>query len=140
MTSNSQRLTIATTSLLLLAASCRKDDLTVVSTATTHECVKTTVELNVDSLVQCGGGWGNEPHLHYTICECDTIAFIPVNIQEPWYFERWIVEAGADDIDLFEPVLDTITVPTELWLDIHTTLNPWDHVHVGIEVFTEPCK
>ena len=140
MRSNTQGLT-AMASLLLLATSCQKDELTVVSTATTHDCSKTTVELNIDSLVQsAGGGWGNDPHLHYTICECDTIAFVPANIQEPWYFQRWIVEAGADDIDLFEPVLDTITVASELWLDLHTTLNPWSHVHVRIEVLTEPCE
>ena len=75
MTNNSQRLTIAATSLVLLATSCQKDELTVVSTATTHDCSKKTVQLNIDSILDCGPGgpWG--PELEFTMCECDTIAF-----------------------------------------------------------------
>ena len=141
MTRNSLRLSIAMTALLLLGASCQKDELTVISTATVQDCSKTTVELNMDSLIQSAdGGWGIQPHLTYTICECDTLAFDLVNIQAPWYFERWIIEDGPDDIDIFEQEMDTITTATELWLDMHTFWNPWDHVHVHIEVFTEPCE
>jgi hypothetical protein len=139
MTRNPQRLTIAAASLMLLTASCQKDELTVVSTATMHTCAKTTVQVNVDSLVDCGPGW---PELHYTICECDTIAFVPVNIQFPWTFQHWTIDQGEDNVDQYEQVLDTITIASELWLDVEYEQGPppHEHVHIRIDVDTEPCE
>ena len=53
MTRYSPCLITAMVAITLLTASCQKDELTVVSTATPeHVCTRTVIELNIDSLIQ----------------------------------------------------------------------------------------
>lgn len=142
MTRTFQGLNTAAVGLLLMASSCQKDELTVVSTATTHTCSKTTFTLNVDSLFDCGPGWPGWPEeLHYTICECDTIGFIPV-LNSDYEFEHWVIDQGQENVEQHEAVLDTITVESELWLDVedHEGPEPPHHEHIRILVHTQSCE
>jgi hypothetical protein len=139
MTRNSQGLTITLASLLLLAASCQKDELTVVSTASPqHVCAKTVVDLDIDSLLQCGQPPPGGADINLTICECDTIAFNPVNLPPSAEFEGWVIDQGEENVHQYQLILDTITVASELWMH-------FDHVWpkdgtIRIIVTTEHCE
>ena len=143
MTRNSQRLSIATTALLLLGASCQKDELTVVSTDTSHPCGMRTITLNVDSLIQAhGSGWDVIPDQHFTYCSCDTVDLVAGNIPAPWYFFRWYFGDMPTESNYWEPGLDTITVPTYVTLDVHSDASPPEpvHLHIRVHLHAENCK
>ena len=137
MTPQLRYLAIASAPILLLGTSCQKDELTVVSTATTHDCTKMVVELNVDSILQWPPPAPGEPDLHLTICECDTVAFFPVNIQGDCQLEEWFIYQGQGITSYSELVLDTITVTSELTMNFDDC-GPWHHIRIQVD--TEPCK
>lgn len=125
----------ALSAVLLLA--CNKDELTVVSTATTPTCQKVAVRLNIDSLQDAPNGpWGS-PDMHISICECDTLALIPMNIPPPLVFNKWVIDLGPDDAYYHQLVLDTITTSTELWLDFDGSTPQQDHFRIDVDVV--PC-
>ena len=139
MTHNSQRLTIAATTLVLLATSCQKDELTVVSTAPPpHVCGKTVIDLNIDSLLQLPQPPFGGSDLYFTKCECDTLAFHPVNLPTNAEFDGWLIDQGEENVYQSQMDLDTITIASELWMHFD---NVWilDGL-LKIVVTTEPCK
>lgn len=140
MTTRYRNLGIATTALLFLAVACKKDELTVVSTATAHTCARTIFQLNIDSLLGNGPGGPGDTVLNFTMCECDTIGFVPV-LTDDYEFEHWVIDQGEENASQEEEVLDSITVESELWLDVedHSGPEPPHHEHVRILVHTEPC-
>lgn len=127
--------------VVLLAAlcACNKDELTVVSTAITPVCQKVTVELDIDSLANCPPGPWNSPDVRITLCACDTLALVPVNIPSGYMFERWVIDLGPDNVDYFHPVLDTITTSSELWIDFDVS-GPSPDEHFRVEVRLENCE
>lgn len=138
MTRNSPCLVTALACIALLTASCRKDELTVVSTAPPpHVCGRTVIHLNVDSILQSPPPLPGEPDLLVTICECDTVAFFPENIQGGCHVEEWVIYQGQGNISHEELILDTITVTSELTLNFEDC-GPW-HL-IRIQVDTEPCE
>ena len=127
---------------LLFATGCKKDELTVVSTAPHHTCGLRTIEVNVDSLVQCCGGWGNVPELHFDFCSCDTVRLVPSALEEPWEFERWFFGTWPFETNYWDPVLDTITTATEVTLDVHNdeSGSEPDHLHIRLHLDEMDCK
>jgi hypothetical protein len=139
MTRNSPCLITALASIALLTASCKKDELTVVSTATPpHGCGKTIIHLNVDSILQSPPPLPGEADLQITICECDTIAFIPVNLPSDCEFHHWIIDQGQADVFQNELLLDSITVASELWMDFDDCDEPQHQIRIQVD--TEPCE
>lgn len=125
---------VTATALLAGMAACNKDELTVVSTASVPVCEKVTVELNIDSLAHCPPGpWGS-PDVRINLCDCDTLALVPVNIPPNYEFERWVIDLGPENAMFFEPVLDTITVSSELWIDFDTNGPPDEHFRIQVDV------
>ncbi len=123
---------------VVFAAACKKDELTVVSTSNPqHVCAKRVVELNVDSILQWPPPAPGDPDLHLTICECDTVAFYPVNLQGDCQFEEWLIYQGQGITSCIELVLDTITVTSELTMNFDDC-GPWHHIRIQVD--TEPCK
>ncbi|MBL7952368.1 MAG: hypothetical protein JNM62_11690 [Flavobacteriales bacterium] len=117
---------------------CNKDELTVVNTATTPTCSKVVVELDIDSLQQCAPGpWGTAD-VHLSLCSCDTLSLVPVNVPPPLFFNRWVIDQGPENAYYFQPVLDTITASTELWLDFDGGTPQTDHFRIDVDVVN--CK
>lgn len=134
---SSSLLAVVCTSLLFTSA-CKKDELTVVSTAEPpHICTKTVVQLNVDSILQWPPPPPGEPDLHLTICECDTVAFYPVNIQGDCHLEEWVIYQGQGNTIHEGLILDTITVTSELTMNFDDC-GPWHHIRIQVD--TEPCE
>lgn len=123
---------------LLMMASCKKDELTVVSTANPHTCEKRIVELDMDSLLQCQNPPPGQADLELTICDCDTIAFIPMNVPPQYEFEGWTIDQGLDNVHQDALILDTITVASELWMTFDN-VGP-GHEHLLFRVHTEHCE
>jgi hypothetical protein len=126
-----------------MAASCKKDELTVVSTATGHSCGTRTILIDVDSLLQLSdGGWDPVPEQHFTFCECDTVRLVPTNILGDWYFARWYFGSMPNEVDFDQAVLDTITSPTHVTMDVHNDDAGPDpqHVHIRIDLHAEVCE
>lgn len=123
---------------LLMIASCKKDELTVVSTANPHICEKRIVELDIDSLLQLPPPPPGGSDLYFTKCACDTLAFHPVNVPPDAEFEGWIIDQGEENVHQQSLDLDTITVASELWMhfDYVWPLNGT----LKIVVTTEPCE
>jgi len=139
MTRNSRCLPTALVSLALLTASCQKDELTVVSTAAPeHLCVRTVIELNIDSLLQLPAPPPGGADLYFTKCACDTLAFHPVNVPPDAEFDGWIIDQGEEIAYQNELDLDTITVASELWIHFDDVW-PYNGT-LKILVTTEPCE
>lgn len=139
MTRTSPFLIGALASLVLLAASCQKDELTVVSTAPPeHVCTRTVIELNIDSLLHLPQPVPGNADLYFTKCACDTLAFHPVNVPADAEYQGWIIDQGEDNVHQDELDLDTITVSSELWMHFD---NVWPlNGTLKIEVGTVPCE
>lgn len=139
MTRFSPCLITALASIALLTASCQKDELTVVSTAPPeHICTRTVIELNIDSLLQLPPPLPGSADLYFTKCECDTIAFHPVNVPTGAEFAGWIIDQGEENAHQNALDLDTITVASELWMHFDDVFP--DNGTLKIVVTTEPCE
>lgn len=131
-------LTIVCTALLLVS-SCKKDELTVVSTAPpAHVCSKIVINLNMDSLIHLDPPLPGGSDLEVVKCECDTVAFYPMNIPQNAEFEGWVIDQGEENAHQEALDLDTITMDSELWMHFEH-VGPNDGV-VRIVVENEPCK
>ncbi len=139
MTRNSPCLISALASLVLLAASCQKDELTIVSTAPpAHVCARTVIELNIDSLLHLPQPQPGDADLYFTKCACDTLAFHPVNVPPGADYQGWTIDQGEKDVHHDGLDLDTITVASELWMHFDDV---WPlNGTLKIEVNTEPCE
>ncbi len=143
MTRSTRIFTITLCTLLFVAAGCKKDELTVVSTDVSHACGMKTITLNVDSLIQEHGTWWNAiPDQHFTYCACDTVDLVAGNTPSPWYFARWYFGDMPMETNHWDAVLDTITVATYVTLDLHSDASPPDpdHLHIRVHLHTQDCK
>ena len=139
MTRYSPCLITAMVAITLLTASCQKDELTVVSTATPeHVCTRTVIELNIDRLIQRPQPLPGDADLYFTKCACDTLAFHPVNVPTGAEYQGWIIDQGEENALQDELDLDTLTVASELWMHFDE-VEPFNGT-LKIVVTTEPCE
>ena len=126
-------ITIALGCSLLCFAACQKDELTVTSTASAHVCAHLALTLNVDSLLH------NDPYTpEVSICTCDTLVITPTNFPADISFVEWSIDQGIHHSTSDHPVLDTLTVSSELMLVLHEDIGGL-FIQVPVVVHVGPC-